>query len=246
MLRKIVVIVAVLIAHPLMAAVMNSGSYSIESDSINFGGGNSASTGYRQESTFGEIATGPSGSATFNLTAGYQQMDDVYISIAAVSDVTLTPSINGSVGGTANGSTSVLVTTNNSAGYELYIKASSSPALVSGSNSFADYTQAGVNPDFLFSVPASTSEFAMSPEGTDIVQKYRDDGVSLCGVGILDTPSTCWAPLGVAQELISASSSGNHPGGTATTIRFRAESGTSNLQPAGTYTATTTVTAIAL
>lgn len=246
MVRKIVFILFVFVSvHPLFGAVMNSGNYSIQSDSINFGGGNASSTNYSQESTFGESGTGPSSSTSFNLNAGYQQMDAVYIAIGAVANVTLSPSINGSVGGVANGAASVQVTTNNSLGYELYIQASSSPALVSGSDSFADYTPVGSNPDFTFSVPVSTSEFAMSPEGLHVVQKYKDDGAS-CNTGALETSFACWGPLSTSNELISSGSASNYPSGTITTIRFRAESGTSNLQPAGNYTATTTVTALPL
>lgn len=229
----------------MYAAVMTSTNYSIQSDSVNFGGGLSTSTNYSQESTFGEIATGPSSSANFSIKAGYQQMHVVYLAIAAVSDVTLTPSINGTIGGTANGSTVVTATTDNPAGYELYIKASSSPALVSGANSFADYTPAGAAPDFSFSVPVSSAEFAFSPEGTDIVQEYKDNGAS-CNTGALDTANACWNPIGTANELISRATAPNHPSGTATTLKFRAESGTSNSQPAGVYTATSTVTLIAL
>ncbi len=236
-------VILILLAEPLLAAVMSSTNYSLESDSVNFGGGLSTSTSYSQESTFGEVATGDSSSASFKMKAGYQQMRASYISIGTVADVTLTPSINGTLGGTANGSTTVLVTTDNSLGYELYIKASSSPALVSGSNSFADYTPAGANPDFTFSILASASEFAFSPEGSHITSEYRDNGAS-CGVGLLDTNDSCWAPLGTANELIAESSSSNHPSGTGTVIEFRASSGASNVQAAGTYRATTTVTAL--
>ncbi len=243
--KNIIAIIFFFLTQPLFAAVMTSTSYSIQSDSINFGGGFSSSTNYAQESTFGEIATGESESTNYDIKAGYQQMQSVYLAIATVSDVTLSPSIDGTTGGTANGSASVTVTTDNVAGYELYLKASSSPALVSGANSFADYTPAGINPDFTFSVGAATSEFAFTPEGNDISQEYKDNGSS-CNTGALDTTNSCWNALSTTNELISSKSSGNHPSGTLTTIKFRAESGTSNTQAAGSYTATTTVTAIAL
>jgi hypothetical protein len=236
---------ALFFSQSVLAQVMNSGSYSIQSDSINFGGGQSSSTNYRSESTFGEVATGESQSTSFALRAGYQQMQEVYLAIAAISDVTLTPTIDGAIGGVANGSATVTVTTDNKSGYELYIKASSSPALVSGVNSFADYTPIGVNPDFTFSVLAVNSEFAFSPEGNDIVQKYKDDG-STCNAGSLDTTLACWGPLTTGNELISSRTSGNHPSGTATVLRFRAEAGSTSFQSAGIYVATTTVTAIPL
>ena len=245
MKTSIVLILLILLAEPIFAAVMTSSNYSIQSDTVNFGGGFSTSTNYEQESTFGEIATGESESASYEIKAGYQQMQEIYLAIGAVADVALTPSIDGATGGTANGSTTVTVTTDSAAGYGLYIKASSSPALASGSNSFADYTPSGVSPDFAFSIAATVAEFAYSPEGSDIVSFFKDDSSS-CNTGALDTNDSCWYPLTTSNRQIAGSSSGNHPSGTATTIEFRASSGASNTQAAGTYTATTTVTAVAL
>jgi hypothetical protein len=245
-IKKFVIVIAFFFAtQPLFAAVMNSTNYSIQSDSVNFGGGQSSSASYKQESTFGEVATGISGSTNFKIKAGYQQMQEVYLAIGSVADVTLSPSIDGNAGGTANGNTAVTVTTDNPTGYELYIKASSSPALVSGANSFADYTPAGANPDFTFSVPINTAEFAFTPEGTDISQKYHDNG-AVCNAGAGDVANSCWNALSTTNDLIARRTSGNNPSGITTTIKFRAESGTANIQPAGTYTATTTVTAVAL
>ena len=141
-------------------AQMSSTNYKVQADSANFVGGLSSSGNYTQESTFGEVATGESSSASYGIKAGYQQMASVYIAIAAVSDVTMSPDIGGLSGGTSNGSASVTVTTDSPSGYELSIKASSSPALVSGSDSFADYTPASAGvPDFTFSVAATAAEF---------------------------------------------------------------------------------------
>ncbi len=232
-------------AQSVIAAAMTSPSYSIQSDSVNFGGGNSSSTNYVSESTFGEVATGNSASVNFTIKAGYQQMQEVYLAISTVADVTLTPAINGNSGGTANGSTVVTVLTDNRAGYELYVSASSSPALVSGSNSFADYTPIGIVPDFAFAIAPNSAEFAFTPEGGAVVSRYRDNG-TVCGVGVLDTVASCWDALTTVSRLISRESVPNFPSGTATLLKFRAQSGIANIQPAGTYTATSSVTAIAL
>jgi hypothetical protein len=229
----------------VFATSMTSSNYSIQIDSVNFGGGFGSSTNYVGESTFGEVATGPSSSTSYTINAGYQQMDATYLAISTVSDVTLSPSISASGGGTANGSTSVTVTTDNPTGYELYIKATSSPALVSGANFFSDYVPAGANPDFSFTVGAATSEFGFTPEGSDVVQKYLDNG-SVCNTGLTDTTDSCWNGLSTSNELIATKTSDNYPSGSATTLKFRAESGASNTQGAGSYTATTTVTAVAI
>lgn len=79
---------------------MTSTSYSIQSDSVNFGRqGNSSS--YRLEDTLGEVATGDSASASYNLHAGYQQMNVVYLAMTSASDVTMSPTLGGITGGTS-------------------------------------------------------------------------------------------------------------------------------------------------
>ena len=65
------------------AQVMSSSHYSLESDSLNFGGGYSTSTNYIQESTGGEVATGISSSTNYTMNAGYQQMNIVALSFSA-------------------------------------------------------------------------------------------------------------------------------------------------------------------
>ncbi len=243
-MKYLALFIGVALPLSVFGAVMGSTNYSIESDSVNFGGGLSTSSNYSAESTLGESATGNSESATYKLHAGYQQMIATYISLS-VSPVTLTPAIPANGGGVANGATNVTVATDNKAGYELYIAATSSPALVSGINSFADYVPAGINPDFVFSVLPADSAFGFSPEGQDIVQAFQDDSFA-CGVGSFDSVNSCWKGLTTSDVLIAKKTSGNHPSGTITTLKFRAESGVAHVQPAGTYTATSTVTVIAL
>lgn len=234
------------IAH-ISFAQMTSSSYKIQSDSVNVGGVRSSSASYTEEDTTGEIATGESSSTNYKVKAGYQQMQEVYIAISAAADVVMSPNIGGITGGTADGSTSFTVTTDSPSGYSVSIKASSSPALVSGSNSFADYTVASAGtPDYNFSILSTASEFAFSPEGTNLVQKFKDNGLDTCNTGSTDSSDKCWDALSTSAATIAQSTSGNHPSGTAMTLKFRAQSGSSHLQVEGVYTATTTVTALAL
>lgn len=229
------------------AYVASSTNYRIQSDSLNVGGVRQTSSNYISEDTIGEIATGLSASDLYRLKAGYQQMQEIYIAITAASDVVMSPAIPGISGGIGNGQTSWTVTTDDPAGYSLSIKASSSPALVFGSYSFADYVPGGdPAPDFDWSVGASASEFGFTPEGSHINVKFKDDGVDTCNTGSTDTADACWYYLSTSSENIAGSSSGNHPSGTLTTVKFRAESGASHVQQEGTYTATSSVTAIAL
>ncbi len=233
--------------HSIFAQVMTSSSYEIQSDSVNFGGILSNSSNYVIEDTLGEIATGESSSSNYKIKAGYQQMQEIYLAISAASDVSMSPSLNGTTGGTSDGSTATTVTTDNLSGYELSIKSSYSPAMQGNSagGTIADYTPAGSAPDFTFSVAAADGEFGFTPEGTDITSEYKDNG-SACNVGSGATSDACWNPITVTDETIASRTTSNHPSGTATTIKFRLTLGSSHFQIEDTYTATTVLTAVAL
>lgn len=236
-----------IIALPLLSfgAAMQSTNFQIESDSINVGGTeNSISSNYKLSDTVGEIGTGNSTSTSYNLYAGYRNMTGAYVAISAPADVTMSPSINGLTGGTSNGSAAWTTTTDAPGGYSLTVKVSTNPALQSGNDSFADYTPSGA-PDLTFSAAAADSEFGFTPEGNDIVQKYKDNGSS-CNTGSSDTADSCWYNFSTADETIAQSTGGNSPTGTVTTLKMRSQSGTSHIQTNGTYTATVTATATAL
>jgi hypothetical protein len=153
-------------------------------------------------------------------------------------------------GGIGNGLTIGTTTTDNPAGYSLSIKASTTPALQFGSYSFADYdtgaADATTSPTYNWSIANSDSEFGFTPEGNDIVQKFKDNGSNLCNVGSNETADKCWYNLSTSEENIAQSTSPNHPSGTATTIKFRAQSGPNHIQEEGNYTAKISVTAVAL
>lgn len=227
------------------AQVMESNNYKMQSDSVNAGGGLSNSETYRLEDTAGEIATGNSTSTSFNLRAGYQQMQEVYISISAIPDVVLSPNLGGVTGGTSTGSTTFMVTTDSPAGYTATIEASSNPALQSGSNSIADYVPVGVVPDFTFITDPSEAHLAYSPEGSDIAVRFQDAG-SVCGVAGSDTPNRCFDGLSTSPVEILRRTSPNHPDGSTTTVRFSVGIGGTINVPEGVYVATTTITALPL
>jgi hypothetical protein len=231
------------------AQVMSSSNYKLESDSLNFGGGYSTSTNYIQESTGGEVATGFSSSTNYIMSAGYQQMNTVALSLVPPSSVTMSPAIGGVTGGTSNGSTNFTVTTDDPAGYTSTIQASSSPALVNTSsttNAFADYSPAGSAPDFTFGIAATASAFAFSPQGTDADQRFRNDGISACNTGSNSTAQTCWDGLSTSAKNVADRTSANSPSGIQTTLYFRAASGSNHIQVSGVYVATTTLTILPL
>lgn len=227
------------------AQVMESDNFHIQSDSINFGGGLSTSSSYSLEDTLGEIATGDSDSDNYAMRAGYQQMQEVYLAMTSPDDVTMTPAIGGVSGGTANGSTTVTVTTDGAAGYQLLISGEGNPALQSDASSIPDYAPAGANPDFAFAVTAGLASFGFSPEGTDIAARFKDNGAA-CNTGSGDTSLACWDGLSTTDEVIAERTTANHPAGTETTLNFRVGVGLGANVLEGIYTATTTVTALAL
>lgn len=227
-----------------LAQVATSSNYQLQSDSINFGGGLSTSTNYQQESTFGELGTGQGSSTNYMLRAGYQQMQEVYLSLTPPSDVTMSPDLQGITGGTSNGSTTVTVTTDSPAGYSLTIAAANNPAMQSGSNSIANYNQ-GADADYSFLVTSGLASFGFSPSSVDVVQEFRDN-TSLCGVGSSDTLLACWAGMTTAAIPISQGSGSNHPSGATTTIYFKVGVGSGAGVISGLYTATSTLTALPL
>jgi hypothetical protein len=225
---------------------MASGSYTIVRDSLNSGGRDQVSSAnYQVADTVGEQATGESDSANYQVQAGYRQMAESNIAISSQQDIDL-GSMGGVDGGAAEATPSMNVVTDNEAGYELSVRASSSPAMqnTSASGSFADY-DARTDPDYNFSVSANESAFGFSPEGPDVTQEYLDNGSS-CNTGSQNNSSTCWRGFRLVGQTIARASDNNQPDGATTTLRLRAESGSNNIQTAGTYEATITVTAVAI
>lgn len=226
------------------AQVRSSTNYQLQSDSINIGGGLATSTSYTQENTIGEVATGPSDSATYALRAGYQQMQEVYLSLTVSGDVTMSPDLPGVTGGTSNGSTTFTVLTDSPAGYQLTIEAENEPAMQSGAYTIADY-DAGAEADFSFITGSADAHLGFTPEGIDITQAFLDDG-GTCGIDTGDTSLACWDGLSTTSQLIAIGSGSNHPAGATTTVHFRVGIGSGAGVMAGVYTATTTVTALPL
>jgi len=239
------VFVSIIIAFfvgSVSAQQMSSGSYKIQSDSVNFGGVRSTSTTYLIEDTMGEIATGDSQSSSYKMHAGYQQMSEVYLSVVPPTPIIM-PTLGGLTGGMVSSSTSFTVTTDGMAGYYATLQSSSSPAMVSGIYSISDYAPSGANPDFTWTVAATSSAFGFTVSGSDTAIGFKDNS-SVCGIGSFDSANTCWRGLSTSPISINNRTSANHPSGTVTTIEFRTELGSSHLQPSGTYVATSTLTVI--
>jgi hypothetical protein len=231
-------------SHNLLADNMSSSTYKIQSDSVNFGGADSTSANYKLGDTIGEIASGDSNSANYYMHAGYQQMQESSIAISSPSDLVMS-AMSGLSGGASEGTMSWVVTTDNTAGYNMSIASTTTPALKSAVDSFADYTPAGANPDYNFTNLPANSSFGFSPEGTETSSRFKDNGSS-CNAGTLENTGKCWDGLSTTPKVMSGSTSSNQPSGSTTTVRFRAESGVDHIQTSGQYNVTVVVTATTL
>ncbi|GIW68374.1 MAG: hypothetical protein KatS3mg099_322 [Candidatus Parcubacteria bacterium] len=228
-------------ARVAFGAVMQSPSYRIQSDSINFGGVPSSGASYNLRDTLGEVATGESQSGTYRMHAGFQQMQEIYLAMSAANDITLAPALGSVTGGISNGTTSVTVKTDNPAGYLLQISAEQSPAMVrvGGGGSIDDYpTNTPLDPTF--SIPAQRAVFGLSADGVDVAADFLYNGAS-CGSGS-DAAATCWTGLSTTTRTIAQRPNANHPAGTQTTLHFRVGIAANAMTPTGVYHATTTLT----
>jgi len=230
--------------HNILAAVMQSSTYKIQQDSVNLGGVDSSSSTYKLSDNLGEVATGDSNSATYYMHAGYWQMNESYISISSPSDLAMT-SMGGLSGGSSEGTMSWVVTTDNTAGYNMSVASSTAPAMQSTLDSLADYTPAGSDPDYNFTNASNSSSFGFSPEGTETLPRYKDNGSS-CNTGSLETTGRCWDGFSTTPKIVAGSTSSNHPSGATVTLRLRAESGANHIQTSGVYSVIITATAVTL
>ena len=233
------------ISHKLLLAdYMQSSTYRIQSDSLNFGGLESSSGNYKLNDTLGESATGDSSSSNYSIHAGYWQMQSSFISITSPSDLVLS-SMAGLSGGSSEGTLSWDVLTDNSAGYSMTIAASTTPALKSTLDSLDDYVPAGSDPDYDFYNDPTKSSFGFSPEGTEVIPRFKDNG-SACNIGSGETVGKCWDGLSTTPKVMAGSTTSNMPSGSTVTSRFRAESGADHVQISGEYNVTIIVTATVL
>lgn len=152
------------------------------------------------------------------------------ISISSPSDVSMSPDIAGT--GSSTGSASWTVTTNWTGGWKLEVHASTAPALQSGTDSFADYTEAVADTPETWSVDSADSEFGFSASGTYAEASY--------------TNGTKYQGFESSTKKQVAHKDSASAGGDATTVNFKAEVGSSHGQDAGDYNATITATASTL
>ncbi len=168
------------------------------------------------------------------------------------SNVIMSPSLGGLTGGTANGATSLAVTTNNLTGYNMTITASSSLGMI-GTASTTNYIPAYVSsvvgiPDFAFNTPANSARFGYTVNATtssDVVQLFRNSGSACNQIAGTPNGSNCWLAASTTAVQIINRSLPTPSTGATTTLNFRVQitSNPSPMIPNDTYVATTTLTA---
>lgn len=172
-------------------------------------------------------------------------------------DVDMTGSaINGLTGGTAVGTSTFNITTNDPDGYTVSLAFQDSVAM-QGDNINSDIPNyaptVGGTPDYNFSVTAGEAWFAYTVNNettpTDIDVTFKDDGSSACGGANTGTKvGACWynkSDATVAEQIIDAGAATVSTGATSTVV-FQVGVG-ANPNPSletGTYTATATLTAL--
>lgn len=227
--------------------VSSSTNYRITSDVVSSGGLLSTSTIYGLQSSLSEANSVVATSSSYSVKAGFLQMATAYLSVSTPANISMSGAVNTSGGGVGKGSAAWTVVTDSSGGYSLSIKASTDPALKSTTDAFNNYrTQVAGVPDYNLSEGAAADFFGFTPEGSDISSVYKDDGVSLCNTGSNDTVDKCWDAVTTSNKVITTGSLANHPAGTVTTIKFRAQAGNLINKKSGSYGATIIVTALAL
>jgi hypothetical protein len=91
-------------AQAVFAERMTSGSYTLESDSVNFAGARSTSGAYNLEDTAGEVGTGDLTSANNNAHIGFQQASSTAAAIVAPTPTpSATPVTTGNGGSSSSG-----------------------------------------------------------------------------------------------------------------------------------------------
>lgn len=172
--------------------------------------------------------------------------------LTPATDITMSPQLAGITGGTSNGSTQVVVHTNNSTGYTMTLTASSSSGMIGNSEggNIPAYTPASAGvPDRLFSVATNKAEFGYTVEASttaDLDQSFLDDG-SNCNTGSADVADQCWLNSSTVAETIVNRTSETLASGATTTIKFRVTINSNPVPsiPEDTYVSTTTLTATA-
>lgn len=168
------------------------------------------------------------------------------ITISDGDDVTMLPTM-GILSNSAIGETTWTVKTNNVAGYNLNVKASTEPAMAhtTTTDTFADYSETVLGTPETWSVGSGDYEFGFSAYGDDVADGTWGTGVDCGTSSTISTNNLNYLGFKTTDKTIATRSSVTPNVGVETNICFAAEQ-KDVYAPSGTYTATITATALTL
>lgn len=167
------------------------------------------------------------------------------------TNITMNPSIAGLTGGVASGTTTAVVLTNNSLGYNMTIHFSSSTAMDrnGGGGYISNYTPTASGTPDMTVQPQAYGQFAYSAYSTtnpaDMDTKFLNNGTA-CNSGTNSTAGKCWFNPTNGTALIVNRTTATPITGATTSIAFQVNvpNNPNPSIPTGTYTATATLTAL--
>jgi len=172
--------------------------------------------------------------------------------LVPANNVGMVGALSGITGGTANGSSTFVVRSNNSGGYTVTIafydngSGNAMQGIVSGSSPIMDYPSDAGQPTFLFSTASTSAVFGYTIETDDdanLATSFKSDGTCNDALGGYEV-DRCWMePTTSSFQIIN--SEGAAPLGATSTLHFRVyvPNTPSPALVTDTYRATATLTA---
>lgn len=243
LIARSAIAVLLVAAQPVLGFSMSGAEYRVQFDAINVGGGVATSNLYGSSYSLGDVAPGTSEGATFGVRSGYQYVLESFIALNEIPDIIMNSAIGGVSGGIANGSTTIVVTTDNTAGYQLTLSTEGSGGLTAASGTILAYEPASSLPDFDFLTDATDAHVGYTITGDNIAADFLSDGAT-CGAGAQEV-GQCWRGL-AGSDAVIATGPGSFSGDAEIELTVRVGVGDGTLLAPGTYRGTSTITAIAL
>ncbi len=169
------------------------------------------------------------------------------------TNITLSPSIGGLSGGSSDGTTQVVVSTNNLTGYTMTLAASSSVGMIGNaapSNNIPAYVSSVANvPDYTFTTPSNKARFGYTISASttaELDQKFLTNG-SACNTGSTNPGLLhCWLNASTTAVTLITSAAPTAASGSTSTLAFHVviNANPTPAIPNDTYVATTTLTAV--
>ncbi|MBA3550989.1 hypothetical protein H0W32_02155 [Patescibacteria group bacterium] len=171
---------------------------------------------------------------------------DPGITITSPSDTAMSRNLGVAVD-TATAATTWNVKTNNSLGYTLAVKATSTPAMrhSNGTDSILNYSETVGGTPETWSVSSATAEFGYSAFGTDVPTATWGTDTDCINAAHVNSATLKYVGLSTSDKTIATRASTTTPTGVDATVCYAVQQNGYYI-PSGTYTATVTATATTL